>query len=245
MPLFRVLSASDVGPGIAIVLAEVEINYAALQDLFDQLHASEGRLKTSSGVAIAAPQMARELATVYALHSLEHCRGIAALLDESNPVAALPVARSLWEVFTAACYALEQFTTLVVKGRTPQRFELIGHRLLTGRSKGPEGARYVPPARMMTAAKRFVSHGSATRAQRRFLEDQFQRIYDTLSDGAHPTRLGLVSYQDERADQRGVDWSRRPNPGTVGVDHVVTIMRMPLSHLLLALPQLAEAADSA
>lgn len=186
--------------------------------------------------------LARELASCYALRTVELLDAASVLSEQSNAVALFPVMRALYETWFVCAFAHVNFSTFVREDTTPERWLSVGVRLLLGRSGSGHEWRYISPGEMRSALnKAFRRRHPLSKRDLQQLQAKVKRDYEELSDGTHPTPYSLMPYlaHDDDADG-GVNWVRKPEHP---VKSALYYLDVPIQLLRAELKGLLESAD--
>jgi len=177
--------------------------------------AADDRLKKSPGMPISTSAAVRDLAAVYSLRSLELAEGAALTIEANNAAAAMPIIRSLLEVWMAVMYVRVKFGRAIEAG-TPDDFGEGARQLLTGRTGAPDAERYpLSIGTIRGVAQEAVRDIKLQKAdgETTTLEREVKRLYGELSDSSHLVQWIMMPYWSERPDGLGSAWSGKPVAG--------------------------------
>lgn len=243
-PLFKQIRPDELPDPHRVPALAMEEHFETLDRFFHLNLQSSARLKRAPDENISTPAAVRELAGLYALRSMELAEGGVLSIEARNSAAAMPIARSLLEVWMAIRFVDVRFSKFVEDGN-PEGFEDTVRRLLTGRSSGLEPRR--TPVSIGTirgvaleAAREEeleLDHGKSTAGR------ELGAMYDQLSDASHPSQWSMMAYYEERADGLGNNWLRKPQE--MPDLYALSLIGIPLGYIRLDLVKLMVLADKA
>lgn len=244
--LFAHLMEEDLDEDEREWVSEINDSFDVIDHYF-RITANQVRRTRRMPNGLAGPgQGARELASCYALRTVELLEGASALSESRNAVAVFPVVRALYETWFVSSYANANFRRLVLDEENIDGWITVLGRLLFGRSGAGHQFSYVKPGKMLAeASSSFTRYGQFSKKQLQALRQKAERDYGELSDGSHPTQYGLMPYlksSDSAAGDDGVSWRRRP---ALPITMPLRYLGVPIRLLRWELKELLEAADEA